>query len=110
MKIRTSKKSFRHEEVYGVGYCKLQYLLRSEEPIAYSAGIYGWSCDYYKIGDIYISTGYSPIGKKADYKIVEHFNKLAEKTYDSSISWEEGKRRRSMLLKRFAKKIAQVKE
>lgn len=89
MKFKVSKKSFRHEEVYRIGYCKLQWLLASADPIAYSSGKYGWACDYYKFGNIYISTGYSPIGKQVDDKIVKHFDKLARKTYNNQSGFTE---------------------
>lgn len=65
MKIKTTKKQITQQagRVLSVGYCALQTLLKYKSPFAYSAGVYGWSCDYYDAGDgLIISTGYSPAG------------------------------------------------
>lgn len=109
MKFKVSKKSFKDQRVYRIGYCKLQWLLCNADPIAYSSGIYGWSCDYYQFGDIYISTGYSPIGKKVDDKIVKHFDELARKThqYTTAYDFVKGMKQREILLKKFINKITQ---
>lgn len=64
-KIKATKKDMRtNYYIISVGYCKLQNLLRREEPIAYSVGQYGWDCDYYEIDGVIISTGYRPIPSK----------------------------------------------
>jgi hypothetical protein len=61
-KIKATKKDMRtNYYIISVGYCKLQNLLRHEEPIAFSVGQYGWDCDYYEIDGVIISTGYRPI-------------------------------------------------
>lgn len=82
MKIKTTKqfvKSHSHR-VYAVGYCALQYLLQYKNAFAYSAGVYGWSCDYYDLGaGVVLSTGYSPIGERLDYAFVRNYEQKAEK-------------------------------
>ena len=52
MKLQTTKKQIRQNfnTVLSIGYCDAQYLLDCKNPFAYSAGVYGWSCDYYQIG------------------------------------------------------------
>ena len=104
MKFEVTKKEMRREEVYSVGYCKLQYLLRFEEPIAYSHGVYGWACDYYKVEDAYICTGDNPIGKKVDYKIVNKYEAKAEKII-RNIAYEKQKPLLSHLLKNLIKEL-----
>ena len=104
MESKVSKKEMRREEVYSVGYCALQCLLRFEEPIAYSHRVYGWACDYYKVGNIYISTGYSPIGKKVDYKLIRKYEAKAEKII-TNIAFEKQKALLSHLLKKLIKEL-----
>lgn len=80
MKTRISKKEAKRidDVILAIGYCKLATLLINKAPFAYSAGIYGWSCDYYDINDVCISTGYAPIGKRVDYNLVREYEKKAE--------------------------------
>ena len=61
-----------------IGYCDAQYLLDCKNPFAYSAGVYGWSCDYYQIGGVCISTGYSPIGTSVNYSLLRELEGKAE--------------------------------
>ena len=80
MKFETTKKRMRdnYHTILSLGYCKLQTLLNYESPIAYSHGVYGWSCDYYVIDNVLISTGYSPIGQDVDSKLVKEYEQKAE--------------------------------
>ena len=59
----------------------MQNLLRYLNPIAYSAGVYGWSCDYYYIDDVdvVISTGYGPISTKNMIKDTDLIKKYEDK-------------------------------
>lgn len=41
-----------------IGYCDASYLLKFEEPIAYTAGVYGWNNDIYATDGVAIVTGY----------------------------------------------------
>tara|TARA_R100001230_G_C5646273_1_gene151854 strand:+ start:526 stop:921 length:396 start_codon:yes stop_codon:yes gene_type:complete len=85
VKIKTTKKQIRDnvhpDNLFSVGYCDLQHLLRFENAFAYSCGVNGWSCDYYEFEHnnqkYVISTGYSPIGKRIDYKTTKTFDDLA---------------------------------
>lgn len=80
-KIKTTKKEMRQNyKILSVGYCDMQYILAYESPIAYSAGVYGWACDYYYVNDVVISTGYSPISSKnmkEDYSLIEEYEQKA---------------------------------
>lgn len=56
-----------------VGYCDAQYLLGYCTPDYYTAGIYGWNCDIYRIAGLTICTGYrgmvgEPAVLTADYE------------------------------------------
>tara|TARA_R100000329_G_scaffold63084_1_gene56181 strand:+ start:396 stop:803 length:408 start_codon:yes stop_codon:yes gene_type:complete len=95
MKLKTTKKQIRdntRDNLYSVGYCELQHLLRYESPFAYSSGVYGWSCDYYQLSvdgqRIIISTGYSPTGKSIDYKTVKRWDESARDYQRNIKSWD----------------------
>lgn len=77
MKIRAYKKDFKNENVYCVGYCDLYYLLKYQDPIYYITRVEGWGCDIYKVENVYISTGYDPIGKKLNPKTIKNYNEKA---------------------------------
>ena len=104
MKFKVSKKDMKYEEVYSVGYCALQFLLRFEEPMAYSMSVYGWACDYYKVEGAYICTGYNTIGKITDYKMIKKYEAKAEKII-RNIAYEKQKTLLSHLLKNLIKEI-----
>ena len=94
MKLKTTKKQIRENfnTILSIGYCDAQYLLSSKTPFAYSEGMYGWSCDYYQIGNICICTGYSPIGTPVDYVLLNKLERKAEqikKDYNLSSSDRE---------------------
>lgn len=76
-KIKTTKKEMKDNyRILGVGYCDMQHLLNYQTPIAYSSGRDGWSCDYYYIGNVVISTGYSYIDSKNmkdDYNLIKEY-------------------------------------
>lgn len=64
-----------------MGYCEGQNLLNYRSPFAYSCGVYGWSCDYYDVNGVLISTGYQPISSKntlePNYKLIREFDDKA---------------------------------
>lgn len=65
-----------------VGYCRIQTLLQHLKPFAYSAGVHGWSCDYFDVADgVVISTGYAPIGLAVPYELCEEYEKAAQKQF-----------------------------
>ena len=77
-KQRVTVKCIREAERAGaptvrVGYCGAQYLLSGIEPDYYTAGVYGWNCDIYRIAGLTICTGYrgmvgEPAVLTADYE------------------------------------------
>ena len=94
MKKLVTRKSIRNnnETVISIGYCAVQYTLNSSrlEPFAYSRGVNGWACDYYKIyssegEEIIISTGYQPTSN-FDFPTYYNFtNKIESKV--NSLEW-----------------------
>ena len=83
MKLKTTKKQIKESayQLYAAGYCELDRLLVYQSPFAYSSGVYGWSCDYYNLDGVIISTGYSPIGEIVAYDLIKKYNNLAKKTH-----------------------------
>jgi len=83
MKLKTTKKQIKESayQLYAVGYCELDRLLAYQSPFAYSSGVYGWSCDYYNLDGVIISTGYSPIGESIAYDLQKKYNNLAKKAH-----------------------------
>lgn len=66
MSIRVTKKDMKENYfLLGASYCALSDLLGNFDTRLYSAGVYGWSCDYFIIEDgnrrAVISTGYNPV-------------------------------------------------
>ena len=86
MKLKTTKKQIKENanQLYAVGYCELDSLLKYEYPFAYSAGVYGWACDYYQFDGVIISTGYSTIGEHCPYDLQKKYNNLAKKNHSRS--------------------------
>lgn len=75
--------------VFSVSYCDAQHLLMGSSPFAYSAGVYGWNCDYYNFGGVIICTGYRPHGRRC-YDITRTYELAARAIYDDrSLTWEE---------------------
>jgi hypothetical protein len=92
MKLQTTKKEIRNgfKTIVSIGYCDAQYLLKYKEPFAYSAGIYGWSCDYYQIGNKCISTGYQPIGINVNYTKLESLENKAQKiVFNNELKYDD---------------------
>ena len=107
MKLQTTKKAINNNfsEIIKIGYCDLQNLLEYSGPFAYSAGLYGWSCDYYEIGNVCISTGYQPIGESVNFELIREYETKAEKIrYDNSLDYSERKAQISELLNEFINK------
>ena len=105
MKFKTTKKDMRqsYNTILSVGYCSLQALLNYESPIAYSAGTYGWSCDYYDIDGVIICTGYNTIGQDVDYKLIREYEKKAE-AVKYNPDYKETDKKLAKLTKDFIKK------
>ena len=109
MKFKVTKKEMKQNyyRIIGIGYCEAQHLLYYAEPIAYSAGVNGWACDYYDIDGVLISTGYSYLDNKntyADYEIIKEYNKKARDIIlDNNLDYEQRKNQVQALLKEFIK-------
>ena len=88
-KIKATKLEMRNNyRILGIGYCNMQHLLNYQRAISYSAGNNGWSCDYYYINNVVISTGYSYLDSKNmkdDYNLVREYEQKA-----SELNNEEG--------------------
>ena len=108
MKVKTSKKSVKSafNKIYSIGYCSAESLLDFNNPFAYSAGSYGWSCDYYNIEGVCISTGYNPIGKSIDYDLIKKYEDKAQKIrLDYNLDYQVRKKRVNKLLVKFINEI-----
>lgn len=111
MKLRASKKEIRDNAgtLWCTGYCEAQYLLKVLDPFAYSAGAYGWACDYYYLTPyIVLSTGYSPVGECIPYDIVRKYEKKAENIwhdYDKYKSYEARKKAVLKLIDEFVTEV-----
>jgi len=108
-KIKATKREMRDNHyVISASYCEMQSLLNNESPVAYSAGIYGWSCDYYLIDDVIICTGYSTIKSKntyVSYKDIQKVEAKARKVLDTrDIDYKNEKKKIQRLLHNFIKK------
>ena len=113
-KIKISKKDIKEccKNIICVGYCELQYLLQYKYADFYSCGVYGWSCDYYKIDDnLIISTGYSPIGNvKSNYKETRKAEQKArEIVLNRDLTIEQKKKKLDNLLNRYTRKVLEEK-
>ena len=98
MKAQVSKKEVRNtnSRIISIWYCDMQFLLRHHDCNMYSAGIYGWSCDYYIINSdntgmftpyTVISTGYRTLNNretKPDIGLLRLFEKCASLILDSA--------------------------
>lgn len=110
-KYRATKKSMNEDYAYilGTGYCDLQYLLKFQEPFAYSTRAEGWACDYYEVEGVLISTGYAPMKSKrvkSCYELEHEYDDIAREIYnDSALSWEEKEKRINKLLHEFIERV-----
>lgn len=108
MKIKTTKKQVKnyYNNIYSIGYCNAQYLLEGVNPFAYSAGQYGWACDYYEIENVCISTGYNPIGENINYDLVRKYdNKAKAILNDYNIDYQKRKNKVNRLLIKFINQL-----
>lgn len=83
MKLKTTKANVKENyfRILSIGYCDAQYLLKYKNAFGYSAGVYGWACDYYDIDGVCISTGYSPLANKNmrdDYSLIREYEDKAK--------------------------------
>jgi len=108
MKLKTTNKQIRANfyKVLSIGYCDAQYLLLYKKPFAYTCGNYGWSADFYEIGNFCISTGYRPIGEKVDYTLLQELEKQARNIYlDNNLNREEKEMRIDELINKLINSV-----
>ena len=104
-RYRTTKKAqmSNNNRIISVGYCNLQYLLSCVEPYAYSAGTYGWSCDYYELPrGLRVSTGYDTCGKHVEYDLLKKYDEAAERICRETWQYDERRKRLNALIEDFA--------
>jgi hypothetical protein len=112
MKLKTTKKQIKNNfnNVYSFGYCQIQNLVYYKNAFAYSSGSSGWSCDYYEIDNVCLSTGYSPTGVGIDYDLVRKYEDKAKKligNYD--LTHKVRKNRCNKLLSKLINEIQNTK-
>ena len=76
MKFKTTRKEINqnYKNIICVGYCKMDYLLTNQQPIAYASGVNGWNCDVYDVNGVAIVTGYNPFGNiRPDYETIKKY-------------------------------------
>lgn len=108
MKYKTTKKAIRSRfnKIYAAGYCSVWYLLRDLDPFAYSAGTYGWACDFYYLGGgICLATGYDCGRLGAKYIKSDIMREYDERARKIEGNGEDAKQARADLLDEFIKKI-----
>lgn len=109
-KYKATRKAMKesYDKIICVGYCNLQYLLRFQEPFAYSTRAEGWACDYYDIDGILISTGYAPIDSKrtkSTYEICRKYDEAAQKILCEYSLYEKQKEKVNNLLMDYIKEV-----
>lgn len=105
MKMRWTCKQVRECNAIKIGYCGAWYLLRGLEPIAYTAGIYGWNEDVYQVGNnTYIATGYRPHGtRKVSYELLESYENQAKAICEGNDAYDTKLAKLDELRKEFLK-------
>ena len=110
MKYHTTKQAVNNGYFYKIciGYCDLQTLLKYENPVAYTSGIYGWNADIYDSfpeipWNVCIVTGYRPFGNiRSNYDRNRKFEKMASKiNNDYSVPYEKRRAKVHKLLVKF---------
>ena len=107
-KKKVTKKAIksRFSNIYNVGYCHIQSLLRYSEPFAYSSGAYGWSCDYYDLGGgVVLSSGYSCIGQVVDYETLKKWEHEAKYIVGKGLPHQEEEQEIITLLYAFLEEL-----
>lgn len=107
MKFKTTRKAVVNgtpsNSLVCAGYCDLKCLLRGHEPIAYTAGTYGWNFDVYMVYGLTICTGYRGMpGRRANN--IDEYEKRAETICsDYYRNYEDRQNEIEALLKEFCK-------
>ena len=108
MKVKVSKKEIRESgyKIIGIPYCNIQNLLYCENADYYSCGVYGWSCDYYKIEEynVIISTGYNYIGEVPERELMKKYDEKA-RNIKYKTDWKQYKKDHKKLLNKFIEEV-----
>lgn len=108
MKFKTTQKAIKENfsKIICIPYCELQYLLKYENPIAYTVRREGWAADIYDMGrGVAIVTGYAPFGKiRPSYELREKYEKEARKIC-YNYSYEEARKALQELPKKFVEEV-----
>ena len=112
MKVKVNKKDIinSYNKIICVGYCDIQYLLRGQEPVYYTCGVYGWNADIYAIDGVAICTGYRPFGSyKMDHKKVKKLEEKARQIFnDYSLEYKMQCKKVNKLLEKAIETAAEV--
>ena len=103
MKFKTTRKAvvaMSNRLVYAP-YAGLQFLLRYHDPVAYTAGVYGWNFDVYEIGNLTICTGYRGMPGRRANNITEYEKRASEIWHSNGKTFEEVKEEIERLLTEF---------
>lgn len=103
MKFQTTRKAIvngSNRLVYAP-YAGLQYLLQYHDPVAYTAGVYGWNFDVYEINGLTICTGYRNMPGRRANNIDEYERRASEIWHSKEKSFEEQKEEIERLLSEF---------
>lgn len=103
MKYKTTRKAIVNGggNIRYCGYCDMWHLLRNHDAAAYTAGVYGWNFDVYKVYGLIICTGYRGMPGKRLEGVAEYEAK-AEKIFSAvGMAWEERNIALEALLKEF---------
>ena len=112
MKAKVTRKSIVNSTPGNVlkcaGYCELQALLRNHEPVAYTAGVYGWNFDVYEVYGLTICTGYRNMPGSRLNSCGEYEKKASEiwsnyNDYKGADGYERQKKEVETLLKEFCR-------
>ena len=108
MKFKATRRNMQNNYHYiiSASYCSLQFLLKYRDPIAHSAGNTGWTCDYYDVNGVLISTGYAPINAKntnCNYDLKREYDNKAREIICSNLDWQEKENQVNSLLEEFVK-------
>ena len=114
-KLKVSKSDVKgNYYILGIGYCNAQHLLDGIDPFGYSAGVYGWACDYYEIKEenIVISTGYSYLEQniKNNYDITRKYDEKALKIWNDYKKYDSYDKRKKAVYKLLIKYIKEIKK
>ena len=107
MKFKTTRKAIVNGSVNVkcAGYCDLQNLLRNHDPIAYTAGVYGWNFDVYDVYGVTICTGYRNMpGSRLEYIREYEAKAAAIWSWENRRPFEEKQKAVENLLKDFCLK------